>query len=88
MVDVIVDVIVDEIGDFYYIFVDKFNNHYRVLIEFIDVSIKVGDRVFLPSLVLREENIFTYGPIYDDNSSEYIKVMSDGKEYYLERYFG
>jgi hypothetical protein len=58
-------------------------------IEFYDTKINVGDIMYLPDDVLNEVNLYAYGPIKEGAKEEdIIKVISNDKEIYLERYYG
>ncbi len=58
-------------------------------IEFVGYIFNVGDVLFLPDEVLEEDNIYTYGKIVDGKDvKNLIKVVSNGVDYYLERYYG
>lgn len=71
---------------------DDHNREYIVNIKFyIDEEIKVGNILYLPNSVLEEVNSYAYGPIREESKKEeddLIKVITDKKELYLERYYG
>ena len=84
--------IVKEINNYDYIFVDSNNKEYMLNIEFYtDNKPSKNDIVFIPDEILNEKNLFSFGDIYDDpNRSEedMIKVVTKDGEYYLQRYYG
>lgn len=62
---------------------------YKVNIEFYDVTVDVGDYIYLDDKVLEEVNQYAYGPIIDKNNVEdLIKIVKDNDEIYLQRYYG
>jgi len=73
-----------------YIYNLKDNNKlYDIIIEFQDTEVNVGDYIFIDDKVLEEANIYTYGPIIENNDLEdIIKIVKDDKEIFLQRYFG
>ena len=65
------------------------NNKYIKNIEFYDVKLNIGDYIYISDDVLKETNIYTYGPITENAREEdIIKILSNDKEIYLERYYG
>ncbi len=62
---------------------------YKINIEFYDVTVDVGDYIYLDDKVLEEVNQYAYGPIIDKNNVEdLIKIVKDNDEIYLQRYYG
>ena len=75
--------------DNYVYTLESIDKTYIKNIEFIGFMFNVGDYLFLPDEVLDEDNIYTYGKIIDGkNEKNLIKVISNGVNYYLERYYG
>lgn len=79
-----------EIEDNYlYTLRDNDNKIYKKNIEFYDTEVNVGDSIYLDDQILKEVNIFAYGPIIENNEVEdLIKLINNGKEIYLQRYYG
>lgn len=68
---------------------DSNNKIYKKNIEFYDININVGDYIYIDDQVLAEANIYTYGPIVEEpNVDDLIKIVKDGKDIYLQRYYG
>ena len=64
-------------------------NKYIKNIEFYDVKLNIGDYIYISDDVLKETNIYTYGPIIENAREEdIIKILSNDKEIYLEIYYG
>ena len=49
---------------------------------------QVGDYLTLPEEIIEEENIYTFGDIYDKNQDDIIKVERNNNVIYLQRYYG
>jgi hypothetical protein len=85
-----------EIDNYDYKLRDKSNKEYTINIEFIDLDTKpvIGDYLYLPNKIVKEKNIYTFGPIGNKYSrkenieGEVIKVVTGIKEYYLQRCYG
>lgn len=78
-----------KINNYIYTLEDNDKNTYDINIEFYDTEVNVGDYIFIDDKVLEEANIYTYGPIIENNDLEdLIKIVKDDKEIYLQRYFG
>lgn len=79
-----------EIEDNYlYTLRDNDNKIYKKNIEFYDTEVSIGDYIYLDDQILNEVNIFAYGPIIENNEVEdLIKLIHNGKEIYLQRYYG
>ena len=79
-----------EIEDNYlYTLRDNDNKIYKKNIEFYDTEVSIGDYIYLDDKILNEVNIFAYGPIIENNEVEdLIKLIHNGKEIYLQRYYG
>ena len=77
-----------KINNYIYTLEDN-NKLYDINIEFQDTEVNVGDYIFIDDKVLEEANIYTYGPIIENNDLEdIIKIVKDDKEIFLQRYFG
>lgn len=81
---------VKEVQDKYvYVLEDKDGRNYRKNIEFYDTEIHEGDYIYISDDVLKEINLYAYGPIQEDASVEdLIKIIHNDKEIYLQRYYG
>ena len=69
------------------------NNSYNLNLEFYDLDNKlnIGDIIYIPSKLLKNNSVYTYGKINEnkkENTDEYIKIISNNKEIYLQRYYG
>lgn len=71
------------------------NEIYKVHILLVSSKkIKIGDILYIPNKILMEKNLYTYGDINSkygkniDLESEYLKVIKEDEEYYLQRYYG
>lgn len=87
-----IKLIVDNIENYNYTLKDENNNLYELNLEFYDLDkrIKIGDTIYLPKQLLNEKGLYSFGVIkrIDNNLEEYIKLIIDNKQYYLERYYG
>ena len=78
-----------DINNYNYTLVDNNDITYIVNIEFYDIKVDIGDYIYLPNEVLKEKNLYAYGPIEHNTSIDnLIKIIKDNKEIYLERYYG
>ena len=80
------------INNYDYILSDGKNN-YNLNLEFYDLDNKlnIGNIIYIPSKLLKNNSVYTYGKINKDkkeNDDEYIKIISNNKEIYLQRYYG
>ena len=80
------------INNYDYILSDG-NNNYNLNLEFynLDNKLNIGDIIYIPSKLLVKNGVYTYGKIKDKkykNIDEYIKIISNNKEIYLQRYYG
>ena len=80
------------INNYYYILSDG-NNNYNLNLEFYDLDNKlnIGDIIYIPSKLLINNSVYTYGKKNEtkkENIDEYIKIISNNKEIYLQRYYG
>ena len=55
---------------------------------------QTNDIVYIPIKILQEKNIYAYGPLKSNYSKnidieeEFIKIVTNEEEYYLQRYYG
>ena len=75
-----------------YVLEDIKGKKYNLNIDFyVNENIpKIGDHIYLNEKIVKEINIYTFGPINGNKvkEDELIKIVSDDKEYYLQRYYG
>ncbi len=82
-------VTVIEINGYIYTLEDEDNKRYEINIEFYDTKIDIGDIIYLNEKVLKETNLYSYGPIIENNDVEdLIKIVKNNKNIYLQRYYG
>ncbi len=69
---------------------DEDNKVYRKIIRFINTDYlpQTGDCIYLPEEILREENLYVYGKIYNKELDDIIKVETKKDVIYLQRYYG
>ncbi|MDO4996498.1 MAG: hypothetical protein Q4E69_04900 [Bacilli bacterium] len=69
---------------------DEEENNYKKVIDFIntDYKPKLGDYITLPDNVLKQDNLFVYGDVYDKDKDDIILVKREDKNIYLQRYYG
>lgn len=69
---------------------DEDNKVYRKIIRFINTEYlpQTGNYIYLPEEVLREENLYVYGKIYNKDKDDIIKVETGNDSIYLQRYYG
>lgn len=74
---------------YFYTLLDENKNEYKKNFEFYDTTVNIGDYIYLDDSILKEENMYTYGPIIENNEIEdLIKIIHNDKEIYLQRYYG
>ena len=84
--------VIISINNYDYVLSDG-NNSYNLNLEFYDLDNKlnIGDIIYIPSKLLKNNSVYTYGKINEnkkENIDEYIKIISNNKEIYLQRYYG
>ncbi len=80
------------INNYDYILSDG-NSNYHLNLEFYDLDNKlnIGNIIYIPKKLLKNNSVYTYGKINEnkkENTDEYIKIISNNKEIYLQRYYG
>ncbi len=81
--------VIDIKDNFLYTLQATDNTTYKKNIEFIDININIGDIIYISNDVLKNKNIYTYGPIIEKNNPEdLIKIIHNNKDIYLQRYYG
>lgn len=82
-------VTVIEINGYIYTLEDEDNKRYKINIEFYDTKIDIGDIIYLNEKVLKETNLYAYGPINERAKiDDLIKIVKNDKNIYLQRYYG
>lgn len=74
-----------------YLLKDEDGNLYKKNILFINETININEYIYLTEIILKEENIFTYGDIYNSNSTKKEEIMiveSKDNSIILQRYYG
>ena len=72
-----------------YVLEDNNKKQYNINIEFYDTEVNEGDIIFVDDKVLEETNLYAYGPLLEEaNIEDLIKIVKDGKDIYLQRYYG
>ena len=80
--------------EYNYTLEDENLNKYTKAINFYDTRKPVvGDIIYIPEVVLKEKNIFSYGLIKNEevdifNPDDLIKIKTESEEYYLKRLYG
>ena len=78
-----------KIDNYIYTLEDANKKIYKKNFEFYDTEISVGDYIYISEEVLKEVNLFAYGPIIENNEVEdLIKIIHNDKNIYLQRYYG
>ena len=80
------------INNYDYILSDG-NSNYHLNLEFYDLDNKlnIGNIIYIPKKLLKNNSVYTYGKINEnkkENTDEYIKIISNNKEIFLQRYYG
>ena len=78
-----------EVDNYIYTLEDNNKNTYEINTEFYDTKIDKGDIIYIDENVLKEPNIYTYGPLLEEaNVEDLVKIVKDNKDIYLQRYYG
>lgn len=83
--------IIKNIDNYDYLLEDDEHNKYELNLEFygLDKNISTGDIIYIPNRLLSLDKVYSFGPLKESNNiNEYIKLIIDSKEYYLQRYYG
>lgn len=90
--DLMIKTIINDIDNYDYILSDKYNNIYKLNLEFYGLNneLKKGDIIYFSSELLIDEGMYSFGKIKNTNLnfSEYIVLMQGDKKIYLQRYYG
>ncbi len=83
---------IKKINNYDYTLIDNSNKEYIKNIEFTGkYKPHEGDIIYLSEKILIENNLFSFGDIYDQYNVEIddiIKVVNNEKEYFFQRQFG
>ena len=84
--------VIISINNYDYVLSDGKNN-YNLNFEFYDLDNKlnIGDIIYIPKKLLVNNSVYTYGKINEnkkENIDEYIKIINNNKEIYLQRHYG
>lgn len=81
---------VKEINNYICILRDSTGKKYKKNIEFQGLNVLPNDEIYISEKILEEDNIYLFGPIEDTSYEEedYIKVIRNDEEFYLQRYYG
>ena len=74
-----------------YLLRDDDGNLYKKDIIFINDKPKINEHIYLTDTILKEDNIFTYGNIYNSNSTnkdEIIILEENNNSIILQRFYG
>lgn len=83
--------------DYGYLVKDNNNKEYDIKIRFYHLKkqLKAGDVLYIPKRILLEDMMHYFGPLgskYSINKNpseeEFIKIITDQEEYYVQRYYG
>ena len=84
--------IIQKINNYDYLVVDEKEINYNLNIEFYSkYKPQVNDIIYVDDSILNEVNLYAFDEVYDTmniNIEDFIKVVSNGKEYYFQRRYG
>lgn len=84
--------IIKEINNYDYIVIDEKGTNYRLNIEFYSkYKPQVNDIIYVDDSILKEVNLYAFDEVYDTKNidiEDFIKVVSNDKEYYFQRRYG
>ena len=84
-----IGLIIKNIDGYIYTLIDKDNKEYKLNIEFYKIIPSVNDIIYVPEKIIKEKNIYTYGPVERQSvSDDLIKLIHDNEEILLQRYYG
>lgn len=83
----------NKINDYSYVFKDINDKEYILNIQFYDIAKpSVGDVFYFSNKIINEKNVFSFGPLNDSDPNltidDIIKANINGKDIYLQRYYG
>ena len=82
---------VTEINDYNYTLFDGEKTYIKNIELYSDRRIQVNDIIYISEKILNENNLFAFTNLFHDRVIELddiIKIVSNDKEYYLQRIYG
>lgn len=78
------------ITDQIYTLENEDKNIYKKAFQFMNTKYipNIGDIITIDESILEENNIYTFGDIYNKNKEDIIKIDSNNSIIYLQRYYG
>ena len=88
-----IKLILNKINDFSYVFKDNNDKEYTMNIQFYNIEKpSVGDIFYFSDKILNEKNLFSFGPLNNEDPNitidDIIKANINGSDIYLQRYYG
>ena len=84
--------IIKEVNNYDYSLIDEKNNNYQLNIEFYsNYKPQINDIIYLDDSILEEINLYAFDEVFKTRNidiSDFIKVVSNDKEYYFQRRYG
>ena len=84
--------IIKEKNNYDYKLIDQDNNVYNINIEFYSkYKPQVNDIIYVDDSIINEVNLYAFDEVYDTRNvdiKDIIKVISNDKEYYMQRRYG
>ncbi len=83
-----------EINNYDYLVRTEDNKKYNLNMEFysLNIILKEKDYIYISQKILDEKNFYSFGPLNPNNinvdEDDIIKIISDDKEIYFQRYYG
>lgn len=80
-----------EINDYNYTLFDGEKTYIKNIELYSDRRIQVNDIIYISEKILNENNLFAFTNLFHDRVIELddiIKIVSNDKEYYLQRIYG
>ena len=80
-----------KIDNYNYSLFDGKKTYVKNIELYSDEAIKVNDIIYISEKILKENNLFSFTELFHDkiiDRDDIIKVISDDKEYYLQRIYG
>ena len=85
-------VIIKEINNYDYTLEDQDKHVYVINVEFYsNYKPKVNDIMYFPDNILEETNLYAFDEVYNTNNyniDDFIKVVSEDKDYFYQRRYG
>lgn len=88
-----IKLVLSKINEYSYVFKDNNDKEYTLYIDFYNVEKpNIGDIFYFSDKIVKEVNLFTFGPLNDNDKNididDIIKANINGKDIYLQRYYG